>query len=52
MLWATADGADFPTRSHHFFTGVEWHQLMGTVYGAQRLGAEVEDADTTAEKVV
>jgi 2-methylisocitrate lyase-like PEP mutase family enzyme len=46
--WAA--GADFPTRSHHYFTGVEWHQVMGTEYGAQRLGAEFEDA--SADKVV
>src|SRR5205823_3189147 len=33
-----APEGDFPTRSHHLFTGVPYHQLMGQVYGAARLG--------------
>ncbi|HEY5094983.1 MAG TPA: isocitrate lyase/PEP mutase family protein [Candidatus Eremiobacteraceae bacterium] len=36
--WAT--GADFPTRSHHFFSGVPYHHLVGKLYDAARLGTE------------
>lgn len=32
---------DMPTRSHHFFSGVPWHQEMGNIFGAARLGHEV-----------
>jgi isocitrate lyase len=35
-----ADGADFPTRSHHFFSGVPYHHLVGKLYDAARLGKE------------
>ncbi len=38
MEWE--DGADFPTRSHHFFSGVPYHHLVGKAYDASRLGAE------------
>lgn len=31
---------DVPTRSHHFFSGVPYHQLMGKAYDATRLGSE------------
>src|SRR5881628_2785306 len=31
------NGADIPTRSHHHFTGVPYHQHLGHVYGASRL---------------
>ena len=34
--WST--GEDIPTRSHHLFTGVPYHQVMGEVLGASRLG--------------
>src|SRR3989442_1377562 len=34
--WAAGD--DIPTRSHHLFTGVPYHQVMGEVLGASRLG--------------
>jgi len=34
-----ADGADLPTRSHHFFSGVPYHHLIGERYGGARLGA-------------
>src|SRR5438067_404472 len=33
-------GQDFPTRSHHFFSGVPYHHLVGKVYDAARLGRE------------
>jgi isocitrate lyase len=33
-----ADDDDIPTRSHHLFTGVPYHQVMGEVMGASRLG--------------
>jgi isocitrate lyase len=47
--WA-AD-ADIPTRSHHFFSGVPYHQLVGDAYGGARLGAEFAEK-LSAEKVV
>jgi hypothetical protein len=41
-----AEGADFPTRSHHFFSGVPYHLLLGKEYDAARLGVEfVEELD-------
>lgn len=44
-------GADVPTRSHHEFSGVPYHHLLGTEYDAARLGtAYVEQLP--AEKVV
>src|SRR5438445_11221705 len=30
-------GQDFPTKSHHFFSGVPYHPLVGKVYDAARL---------------
>jgi 2-methylisocitrate lyase-like PEP mutase family enzyme len=33
-------GQDFPTRSHHFFSGVPYHHLVGKAYDAARLGRE------------
>ncbi len=39
-----AEGADIPTRSHHQFSGVPYHHLVGKAYDAARLGSEfVED---------
>ena len=35
-----AEGEDFPTRSHHFFSGVPYHHLVGKAYDAARLGSE------------
>jgi isocitrate lyase len=35
-----ADGGDFPTKSHHFFSGVPYHHLVGKAYDAARLGQE------------
>jgi hypothetical protein len=46
-----ADGADIPTRSHHLFTGVPYHQHVGQEYGATRLGHEV-DQHLEVSKVV
>ena len=44
-------GADFPTKSHHFFSGVPYHHLIGKHYDAARLGTEfVEELST--EQVV
>ena len=31
---------DVPTRSHHLFSGVPYHQLLGDAYDASRLGTE------------
>jgi isocitrate lyase len=38
-----ADGADIPTRSHHLFTGVPYHQHVGNMYGAARLSEELDE---------
>src|SRR5207245_11273835 len=39
-----ADGLDLPTRSHHLFSGVAYHNLMGGEHGAARLhGHSVEE---------
>ena len=38
-----ADGVDVPTRSHHLFTGVPYHQHVGNVYGASRLGKNLDE---------
>src|SRR6202158_3244345 len=38
-----AEGADVPTRSHHLFTGVPYHQHVGQDYGASRLGESVDE---------
>jgi len=35
-----APGADFPSKSHHFFSGVPYHHLVGKAYDAARLGRE------------
>jgi len=37
-------GQDFPTRSHHFFSGVPYHHLVGKAYDAARLGREFVEA--------
>ncbi|MBA2446840.1 MAG: isocitrate lyase/PEP mutase family protein [Chloroflexi bacterium] len=36
-------GADLPSRSHHLFSGVPYHHLVGNQYGAARLGREVAE---------
>jgi len=33
-------GQDFPTKSHHLFSGVPYHHLVGKAYDAARLGKE------------
>src|SRR2546422_2779659 len=45
--WAKGD--DIPTKSHHLFTGVPYHQVLGQTMGASRLGGF---AGETAEKAV
>src|SRR5438552_6577020 len=35
-----APQTDYPTRSHHFFSGVPYHHLVGKMYDASRLGQE------------
>jgi isocitrate lyase len=44
-------GKDFPTRSHHFFSGVPYHHLVGKMYDAARLGKEFVE-ELPEEKVV
>jgi isocitrate lyase len=44
-------GTDFPTRSHHEFSGVPYHHEMGKAYDAARLGREFAE-DLPDEKVV
>jgi isocitrate lyase len=46
-----AQGKDYPTRSHHFFSGVPYHHLVGKMHDASRLGQEFVE-DLPAEKVV
>jgi hypothetical protein len=36
-----APGAEIPTRSHHLFSGVPYHQHVGHEYGASRLSEEL-----------
>ncbi len=38
-----ANGADIPTRSHHLFSGVPYHQHLGHVYGASRLSEDLDE---------
>jgi len=44
-------GTDFPTRSHHFFSGVPYHHVVGKLYDAARLGKEFVE-ELPEEKVV
>jgi isocitrate lyase len=46
-----APDADIPTRSHHLFTGVPYHQRVGQDYGATRLSGDL-GADEEVSKVV
>ena len=46
-----ADGAEIPTRSHHQFSGVPYHHLLGEAYDAARLGTGFVE-DLPAERVV
>jgi len=43
--------ADVPTRSHHVFSGVPYHQILGTDFDAARLGREFAE-DLPGDKVV
>jgi isocitrate lyase len=43
--------ADIPTRSHHQFSGVPYHHLVGKAYDAARLGTEFVE-DLPPERVV
>jgi isocitrate lyase len=38
-----ADHAEIPTRSHHLFTGVPYHQHVGHVFGASRLSEDMDE---------
>jgi isocitrate lyase len=42
---------DFPTRSHHFFSGVPYHHLVGKAFDAARLGQEFVE-ELSEDKVV
>ena len=44
--WAMGD--DIPTKSHHLFTGVPYHQVMGNVLGASRLGKFEQELEEKA----
>ena len=46
-----AESADVPTRSHHEFSGVPYHHLMGKAYDAARLGTEFVE-ELPGERVV
>jgi isocitrate lyase len=46
-----AEDADIPTRSHHLFTGVPYHQHVGHEYGAARLSEDL-DEELEVSKVV
>lgn len=44
-------GADFPSKSHHHFSGVPFHHAVGKMYDAARLGREFCE-ELPEEKVV
>ncbi len=44
-------GTDYPTKSHHFFSGVPYHHQVGKMYNASRLGTEYVE-ELPDEKVV
>jgi isocitrate lyase len=46
-----ADGDSIPTRSHHLYTGVPYHQHVGQQFGTSRFGADV-DQHLEVSKVV
>jgi isocitrate lyase len=46
-----APDTDIPTRSHHQFSGVPYHHLVGEAYDAARMGQRFVE-DLPAEKVV
>jgi isocitrate lyase len=45
------DNGDFPSKSHHFFSGVPYHHLVGKMYDAARLGKEFVE-ELAEDKVV
>jgi isocitrate lyase len=45
------EGGDFPTKSHHFFSGVPYHHVVGHMYDAARLGRHFME-ELPEEKVV
>jgi hypothetical protein len=45
------DSGDFPSKSHHFFSGVPYHHLVGKMYDAARLGKEFVE-ELAEDKVV
>jgi hypothetical protein len=45
------EGADFPTKSHHFFSGVPYYHLVGKQFDAARLGTEFVE-ELPEDKVV
>jgi isocitrate lyase len=47
--WAA--GEMVPTRSHHLFTGVPYHHLMGEALGTPRFGAKVDERVEVARVV-
>jgi isocitrate lyase len=46
-----ADGVDLPTRSHHLFSGVAYHKMMGGEYSAARLNRNVLDEQHATQSV-
>jgi isocitrate lyase len=46
-----AHGENIPTRSHHLFSGVPYHHLLGKAYDAARLGTEFA-AEIPGDRVV
>ena len=42
---------DLPSRSHHLFSGVPYHHVMGSVYGAARLSTSVHEEHRTEQAV-
>jgi hypothetical protein len=40
-----AKGNDIPTRSHHFFSGLPYHHVLGKAYEAARMGTEFRRGD-------
>jgi isocitrate lyase len=46
-----APGTDIPTRSHHQFSGVPYHHLLGEAYDAARLGTRFVE-ELPADRVV
>ena len=46
-----AEDGDVPTKSHHFFSGVPYHHVVGKAFDAPRLGAEFKES-LSADRVV